>query len=138
METKTLWILRGVSGSGKSTLAETLENSLHHAKAVAADDFFYKLGKGTYQFDIKRLGEAHRWCRERVIVCMELEYINIILHNTNTSEKGINPYINIAERYGYKVVSLVVEKRHGSNDVHKVPSEVKVAQENRLRNSLKL
>ncbi len=138
METKTLYILRGVSGSGKSTLARTLENSLHHAKSVAADDFWYKLGEGSYKFDIKRLGEAHHWCRERVIGCMEAGYTNIILHNTNTSEKEITPYLTMSDRYGYKIVSLVVENRHGSNDVHNVPSEVKISQENRLRNSLKL
>ncbi len=138
METKTLYILRGVSGSGKSTLAITLESELTDAIAIAADDYHYDK-EGVYNFDLKNLKKAHEYCKsevERYIT--KYHYTNIILHNTNTSENEITPYIDIADRHGYKVVSLVVENRHGSNDVHNVPSEVKVAQENRLRNSLKL
>lgn len=39
---------------------------------------------------------------------------------------------------GYRVVSLVVENRHGNRDVHNVPDEVKGKQEQRIKNSLKL
>lgn len=134
--TKTLYILRGVSGSGKTTLAKTLEQ-LPNTISIAADDFWYFLGDGQYKFDIKRLGEAHEWCRSGVNVLLK-SGVNVVLHNTNTSEKEIKPYLDMAKQYDYNVVSLVVENRHGNSNVHNVPKEVVVNQEKRLRGSLKL
>ena len=138
MTEKTLTILRGVSGSGKTTLARVLEQSLPDCKAIAADDFWYVIGEGEYAFDINRLGEAHAWCKERVLNGMNYNTENIVLHNTNTSEKEINPYLELAKTYGYKVVSLVVENRHGNSNVHSVPDNVLCTQERKLRNAIKL
>jgi hypothetical protein len=33
-------------------------------------------------------------------------------------------YFDLAERYGYRVVSLIVENRHGAKNTHNVPDEV--------------
>ena len=52
--------------------------------------------------------------------------------------KEIQPYIDMAEEFGYSVFSLVIENRHGNDSVHSVPQETRDAQERRLRNSLKL
>ena len=138
---KTLWILRSVSGAGKTTLAQTLQQYLPNATAIAADDYFYQLGDNGemyYNFDATKLREAHKECKAYVEGYMIDDFDNIIVHNTNTTEKEIKPYTDLAEKYGYKVVSLVVENRHGNSDVHNVPEEVKKKQEQRLRNSLKL
>jgi len=35
----------------------------------------------------------------------------------------MEPYITMAEENGYTVFSLIVENRHGSNNIHGVPSE---------------
>lgn len=134
---KTLYILRGVSGSGKTTLAKTLEVSLPNAIAIAADDYHYDKD-GNYNFDISNLGVAHQWCRQNVELSMQGSRDNIILHNTNTSNKEIQPYEKLAHEYGYKVVSLVVENRHGNSNVHYVPNNVLQNQESRLRSSIKL
>ena len=136
MTDKTLYILRGVSGSGKTSLAKTLEQ-LPNTKAVAADDFWYIVGKGEYAFDIKRLGEAHDWCKECVRALLTKGEYNIVLHNTTTSEKELLPYLHLAEILEYKVVSLVVEKRHTNSNVHQVPKEVLINQAKRLRVSTK-
>ena len=136
MQGKTLWVLRGVSGCGKTTLAKTLADSLHHAKAVSADDYFEQ--EGVYVFDARLLGQAHSQCRQRVDKMMDLEFSNIILHNTNTTDNEIQPYIELAAHYNYTVVSLVVENRHGSSNVHNVPNKTLERQERKLRNSLKL
>ena len=132
---KTLYILRGVSGSGKTTLAETLEDSLFDCVAIAADDYHYDT-EGNYNFDIANLSKAHAWCKETVILEMYGETHNIVVHNTNTSEREIKPYIDMAEQYGYEVVSLVVENRHGNDSVHNVPQSVRDNQAERLRNSI--
>lgn len=132
----TLYILRGVSGCGKTTLAATLLQSLG-GQAIAADDYFYD-SQGNYNFDVGLLGKAHSWCRRFVEDCMRGDLTNIILHNTSTSEKELEPYLDLAEDYGYKVISLVVENRHGNNSVHNVPEQTLLKQERKLRNSIKL
>lgn len=134
---KTLTILRGVSGSGKTSLAETL-TQLPYTTAVAADDFWYIEGKGEYAFNVNRLGEAHEWCKDKVESLMSTEECNIVLHNTNTSEKEILPYLELADKYCYKVVSLIVENRHGGENVHNVPAVALERQERKLYNSIKL
>jgi len=135
---KTLYILRSVSGAGKTTLAKELEDTLEDCISVAADDFHYD-EEGRYNWKPENIHAAHKWCQAEVDRYMyKYAYKNIIVHNTNTTEKEIKPYIDLADQYGYKVVSLVVENRHGNNDVHYVPEDVKKKQEQRLRGSLKL
>ncbi|CAM0109966.1 ATPase [Vibrio phage 5P1c] len=134
---KTLYILRSVSGAGKTTLATTLKESLPYAVAYAADDYHYD-SEGNYNFKLENLSAGHKRCQEMVKFSMETSAPNIIVHNTNTTEKEIKPYLFLAEEYGYKVVSLVVENRHGSKNVHDVPADVLKNQEQRLRHSLKL
>ena len=134
---KTLYILRGVSGSGKTTLAKTLGQTLPFAIAYAADDYHYD-EDGNYNFKFENLSKAHKQCQNNVARDMRLGLDNIIVHNTNTSAKETKPYLDMAEKFGYRVVSLIVENLHGSKDVHDVPQEVRDSQEKRLRNSLKL
>lgn len=131
----TIYILRGVSSSGKTTLAETL-CQLPCTRSIAADDYFYN-DCGEYNFEIEDLGNAHGWCRDGVEGLMRKGY-DIVLHNTNTTEKEINPYLELADQWNYKVVSLVVEKRHTNYNNHNVPDKTVIIQEKRLRNSIKL
>ncbi|AGH32208.1 ATPase [Vibrio phage 11895-B1] len=135
--TKTLWILRGLPSSGKTTLAKTLEDSLPNAIAYAADDFHYD-DEGNYNWKPENIHKAHKWCQDSVMVVMEAKVGNIIVHNTNTSEREITPYIELAEEYDYKVVSLIIEKHHNNSNSHNVPEEVVDKMEERLRNSIKL
>ena len=134
---KTLYILRGVSGCGKTTLARALASSLPNAAAHAADDYHYD-EDGNYNFKFENLGKAHKQCQNNVARDMRLGLDSIIVHNTNTSEKETKPYTDLAEEFGYRVVSLVVENLHGNKDVHNVPQEVRDGQERRLRDSLRL
>lgn len=50
-------------------------------------------------------------------------YPEIAVSNTFTQEWEMEDYFKLAEQYGYKVVSLIVENRHGSKSVHDVPEE---------------
>lgn len=135
MSDKTLYILRGCSNSGKTTLSATL-CQLPYTVSVATDDYFYD-EYGNYNWKVKDLSKAHDWCKSKVEDYMCKGY-DIVLHNTNTSEKEIQPYLELASLYGCKVVSLIVEKRHSNNNNHNVPEETLLRQERKLRNSIKL
>ena len=133
---RTLYLLRATSGSGKSTLAKKLLQ-LPDSVAFAADDY-HTDEDGNYVWQIHNISKAHHWCKLHVEISMEDSVSNIIVHNTNTSEKEIKPYLDLAEEYGYTVISLVVENRHKGKNVHNVPDEVIDKQERRLRNSIVL
>lgn len=118
---KELFLLRGLPGSGKSTLAIQLGGSL-----VEADRYFMQYGD--YKFDASKLKEAHAWCRNQVEKWMEVDNAGydvdrIVVSNTFTQEWEMKPYYELAEKYGYRVYSIVVENRHGGKNVHNVPDE---------------
>ena len=145
---KRLILIRGVSGSGKSTLADELESlyisyfdsidSDNTVARVEADMFWYLDDEDVYAFDASKLGEAHQWCKETVLDYIDNDVDYIIVSNTFTTEKELEPYLVLAKDYGYIVTSLVVENRHGNTDVHNVPENIKQKQATRLKNNLKL
>jgi len=112
---KTLFLLRGLPGSGKSTLAGDLGHVVYEA-----DMFFVK--DGEYQFDPAKLGAAHQWCQESTRQSMINGISRIAVANTFTREWEMESYIDMAFMHGYRVVSLVVENRHGGESIHDVPA----------------
>lgn len=121
---KTLYLIRGLPGSGKSTFAEELATSLdacHHE----ADHFFHYtdgVWHEDYRFDATKLHAAHQACQKWTQDCM-CDGCDIVVSNTFTTEKELKPYLQLAKMLGYRVVSLVVENRHGNESVHGVPEE---------------
>jgi predicted kinase len=128
---KTLYLLRGLPGAGKSTLANQLSPNI-----CEADMYFIR--NGEYQFDMDLLGVAHLWCRTRCEDFMKGEESTIVVSNTLTCEKELAPYIELAEKYQYRIVSLIIENRHGNNSVHNVPNETLDRMEVRLKGNIKL
>lgn len=138
---RILFLLRGVSGAGKSTLANHIWSS---GVIFEADQYFYD-ENGNYNFDASKLNLAHGWCKLRVEHAMEdnletkgAHFPEIIVSNTFTTEKELEPYLELAKQYDYRVVSLIVENRHGNSSVHNVPAETLVKQKNRLLKNIKL
>ena len=118
---KELFLLRGLPGSGKTTLARSIE-----AYHVEADMFFVHGVTNEYKFDVSKLGKAHEWCQSVVDVCMSDKLRKIAVSNTFTQEWEMQPYYDLAEKYGYRVYSLIVENRHGGSEdtnIHNVPKE---------------
>ena len=62
----------------------------------------------------------------------------VVVSNTFTTEREMKPYLNLAEKYGYTVFTVIVENRHGNKDVHNVPEETRQKQAERLYKSIKL
>jgi predicted kinase len=124
---KTLYIVRGVSGSGKSTFAKKL---VHHDFLVCeADKYFINEENGNYEFDISKIRDAHKWCQNLVETYMKDSLINdqyyreIAVSNTFTQEWEMEPYFELAKKYGYTVFTLIVENRHGGKNTHGVPDD---------------
>ena len=55
-----------------------------------------------------------------MIGAMELGEPSIIVSNTLTRKKEVKEYMELGEKYGYRVFSLVVENRHGGENSHDV------------------
>jgi predicted kinase len=120
-----LFLVRGLPGSGKTSFASAIWNDY---AVCEADKFFYDK-EGNYNFDPSKLKEAHNWCKNEVEIRMQDHqnnqqyYPEIAVSNTFTQEWEMEDYFKLAGKYGYKVVSLILENRHGSQNVHGVPEE---------------
>lgn len=136
---KTLYIVRGLPGSGKSTFAKEL---VGHEFLVCEADKYFLDEAGVYKFDMSKIKEAHEYCRNLVETYMRDSLVNdqfyrkIAVSNTFTQEWEMKPYMELAEKYGYRVFSVVVENRHGGENVHGVPAETLEKMKNRF--SIKL
>lgn len=123
-EENCLILLRGLPGSGKSTFAKMLSDSHYEADMYFVDD------NGNYNFDPLKLKHAHQWCQDQVHNAMIRNHVNyglddsvIVVSNTFTQDWEMEPYYKMAEEFGYKVYSIVMENRHGGVNVHGCPEE---------------
>lgn len=116
MKDLTLVLCRGLPGSGKTTLARFFEVDA----TFAADDYFEK--DGGYDFDPKKLSEAHGWCMERTADAMEDEEPLIVVHNSFSRRWEADEYFRMAEVNGYSV--FVVEAQNAFGNVHGVPDAI--------------
>jgi predicted kinase len=117
---KTLYLLRGLPGAGKSTLASQLSDV--HFEA----DMYFTNESGQYFFNPSNLRKAHAWCRSAVENAMILNHTSginerIVVSNTFTQGWEMEAYYEMAETYGYRVFSLIVENRHGGKNIHGAP-----------------
>jgi predicted kinase len=130
-----LTLLRGLPGAGKSTFANFIWNDY---AICEADKFFYDK-EGNYNFDASKLRQAHEWCRnevERRMVENSITpqyYPEIVVSNTFTQEWEMEPYFKLAEQYGYRVFTVIVENRHDGKNVHGVPDEKLEQMKNRFQ-----
>jgi predicted kinase len=119
-----LILLRGLPGSGKTTLAKIILQlrSTDEPEILSADDFFEDK-EGDYNFDPTKLKEAHNYCQFRCSERMRQQKARIVVANTFTQEWEMDEYFKMAERYNYRVHTVVVENRHGNENIHGVPED---------------
>ena len=113
---KTLYIIRGLPGSGKSTLAGQLGYTVREA-----DQFFMVNDK--YCYDREKIGEAHAYCQNRVKLDMEIGVEKIAVSNTFVKRWEIEPYLKLAQTYGYRIVEITMSGPLYGN-IHNVPVDV--------------
>jgi len=109
-----LTLIRGLPGSGKSTKAKTFK-CLH----VEAD--MYHVNSGVYEYHVNDVKHAHRWCQEMVSHAMT-SLVDIVVSNTFTQKWELQPYLDMAEEYGYEVEILTMRGQY--DNTHNVPQEV--------------
>jgi len=127
---RNIIIIRGLPGSGKSSLAK-----LFNTKAICcADDFITH--NGIYSWKPETVHISHKWCQRKCERFMKIGAKLIIIANTNTTEKELKPYFNLADEFDYKIYSLILENRHGGVNVHDVPEETLIKMKNKF--SIKL
>lgn len=121
----TLYLIRGVPGSGKSTLAQMMMSADMVQVVYEADEFFCFDDTGQrieYKFDPSKLVEAHAWCQLRT-----KKYLwdgdSVAVSNTSTTEKEVAVYQQIAELTGANFISIIVENRNQTENLHNVPAE---------------
>jgi predicted kinase len=132
---KTIYIVRGCPNAGKSTFAKTL-GGIH----IEADQYFVD-GDGNYNFDGSKIKLAHEYCKGQTEAWMKTDgtQVNvdkIVVSNTFTQEWEFQPYLELAEKYGYKTFCIIVENRHGNTNEHNVPEDKIEQMKNRF--SIKL
>jgi len=94
---KICYVMRGIPGSGKSHTAKTL---VAKENIFSTDDFWGP----DYDFDIKKIGIAHEWNQTRAARAMSMGDDNVVIDNTNTTWKEVEPYVLAAFKNGYDVV----------------------------------
>lgn len=131
MQEKKLFLIRGVSGSGKTKFGKSISEVV-----ISADDFFMK--NGVYEWSADGLQSAHDYSFNETERHLSAGTETVCVANTFTREKELNPYINLGNKYGYTIFSVIVENRHGNVDEHNVPPETIKKQDERIRGSIKL
>ena len=140
---KTLFIIRGTSGSGKSTLAKEMAKrtllcfNLKSYPVYEADMYFINKN-GEYKFDSNYIGNAHKWCYDRIEQSLKKDIKKVFVSNTSTRNEDVTTYIKLAKKYEYKYVVIVVENRHNGIDKHELPISSLQKMEMSLKNSIKL
>ena len=130
----TVYLIRGISGSGKTTLARAIYRGEQTTVMVAADDYFYE--EGEYRFNPSDLPKAHAMCLDVASSTLE-EGACVIVHNTFTQRWEMEPYLQMAEEFGYRVIVASVYDGGCDNDTlarrntHGVPVESIAAMRNR-------
>lgn len=115
--TKTLIIIRGLPNSGKTTFAELMGSPWF--PILSADQYFER-NEG-YIFKPELLPRAHFYCKVKTEKVMRHGYNRVFVANTFTTEVEIQPYIDLANKYNYRVFRIIVERTHSNTNDHNVP-----------------
>lgn len=132
---KIIILIRHCSGAGSSTFGKFLADNLNGVQ-FEADSWMFE--NGEYKFKAEKLGYCHKSCFDSTEQAMKNEKKFIVVNNTLTTQKEVQIYLDLAEKYNYTVFSVVLEKRHDNPNLHGVNSEILEKQKNKLINSLKL
>ncbi|CAH1101192.1 unnamed protein product [Psylliodes chrysocephalus] len=119
---KVLILMRGLPGSGKSTLAKKiLEHTIgfdmnYHLHILSTDDYFCQNSQNVYQYDVRKLDEAHNWNQKRAFQAMSRGFSPVIIDNTNVQMWEMKSYATMAIDYGYLLYIIEPDTHWCFND----------------------
>lgn len=113
-----LVLIRGIPGSGKSTMAkEYVKKGFDHFEA----DMFFLDKDGNYNFNPKKIKDAHAWCKSKCDASLS-QGRDVVISNTFTQKWEMTDYINLA---AWKCADLEILTATGNyQNVHGVPADV--------------
>ena len=148
-----LFLIRGLPGSGKDTLAARLKGpGLAPSSIVrihSADDFFMSHNQNwtkhpfetvgprhrrratpptTYNFDPKKLPQAHKACQEDCDASLEDGY-DVAICNTFSCRWELQPYLDLAKKHDATVIVMdlfdagLTDEELAERNTHGVPVE---------------
>lgn len=104
-----LIIIRGLPGGGKTTLAKLFEREGY----AHVENDQYRAKSGTYVYDREERDTINKWCRQTV-----KNYLrhgrDVVVSNTFVELNTIEPYIELAKRYGHDFTVIEAKGRFGS------------------------
>lgn len=131
-------ILRGCPGSGKTTFIKN--NFSKIGDVFSADHYFMK--DGVYQFDHKKLGEAHGECLSDFTWWLTYSWTKLgaVIDNTNISCIEIAPYYQLALAFGQdvKIITINIDPEAAfKRNQHGVPLKTIQSMHDRLEQQTK-
>lgn len=128
---KMMVIMRGLPGSGKSYRANQLIQGIEEGSVICSTDYIWETKPFGYFWIPEFVGVAHKINQAKAREACKKGFGAVIIDNTNTTFKEIEPYLEIAKENGY-VVGIVEPETEWAFDVeeceirnsHGVPLEV--------------
>ena len=108
-----LILVRGLPGSGKSELGKALAITAGYIHVEA--DMFFEIN-GSYNYDAKQVGAAHKWCQKSVRDALASGK-RVVVTNTFTRLSELDPYFEMG------VKPRIVEAPGKWPNRHGVPAE---------------
>lgn len=107
-----------------------------NTKAICcADDYITR--NGVYNWKPETVNASHEWCQRKCRRFMKIGVERIIIANTNTRMKEMQPYFDMGKQFGYKIYSVIIENRHNGTNNHNVPEKTIEKMINRFEMKLK-
>lgn len=101
-----VFLMHGLPGSGKSYLALQIADELRTVYSILSTDNYWNRPDGRYDWNPKLLKEAHEWNQKQfgyTLINALWNDRDIIVDNTNITNKECQPYIESAIAKQYKV-----------------------------------
>lgn len=111
-----LILLRGITNCGKTTLGKVILKSTSNddPDVISSEDLLIDDNGNTID-DKSKIIEIQNYCLQRCVSKMKNEFSKIVVADRLEKEEEINLYIEIAERYRYRVHVVLVQNEHLNN-----------------------
>ena len=95
----------------------------HNVDKILSADMFFEDESGNYNWVGEKLRYAHKWCFDQVEKYLNNNTPRVYVANVLNRERDIREYKELAEKYNYEFVSVIMENRNEQVSIHNVPEE---------------